>query len=349
MWDENSVLYSDLSYMTEADFIDWKQLRGKTFYITGGTGLIGYYLIQTLLYRNAKFQDHIRILALVRNPEKARAMYERQIPGAGEFLQFVQGDVTETQRMEDSVDFLIHGASPTASRYFVEHPLETLETAIQGTSNMLHLAEEKQVKKMVYLSSMEVYGDHQSEDKISEEEAVCLHPMNLRDSYPIGKCTSENLCQAYSHERGISVDVLRLSQVIGTTCPVRKSHDTRIVMEIARDILSGSDIVLKTKGESKRTYVYVADAVTAILKVLTCEGSDVYNVANEGTYCSIYDMCQLAAEKVAGGKIKVVVQEKDEGIYPAANCLNLSNEKLRACGWKSSTGLEKMFQRLIHY
>ena len=194
MWDENSVLYSDLSYMTEADFIGWKQLRGKTFYITGGTGLIGYYLIQTLLYRNAKFQDHIRILALVRNPEKARAMYERQIPGAGEFLQFVQGDVTETQRMEDSVDFLIHGASPTASRYFVEHPLETLETAIQGTSNMLHLAEEKQVKKMVYLSSMEVYGDHQSEDKISEEEAVCLHPMNLRDSYPIGKCTSENLC-----------------------------------------------------------------------------------------------------------------------------------------------------------
>lgn len=223
-------------------------------------------------------------------------------------MQFVQGDVTEKQRMEDSVDFLIHGASPIASRYFVEHPLETLETAIQGTSNMLHLAEEKQVKKMVYLSSMEVYGEHQSEDKISEEEAVCLHPMNLRDSYPIGKCTSENLCQAYRHEREISVDVLRLSQVIGTTCPVRKSHDTRIVMEIARDILSGNDIVLKTKGESKRTYV--ADAVTAILKVLTCEGSDVYNVANEGTYCSIYDMCQLAAEQVAGGKIKVVVQEK---------------------------------------
>lgn len=94
----------------------------------------------------------------MRNPEKARAMYERQIPGAGEFLQFVQGDVTETQRMEDSVDFLIHGASPTASRYFVEHPLETLETAVQGTSNMPHLAEEKQVKKMVYLSSIEVYG-----------------------------------------------------------------------------------------------------------------------------------------------------------------------------------------------
>lgn len=60
-------------------------------------------------------------------------------------------------------------------------------------------------------------------------------------------------------------------------------------------------------------------------------------------------MCQLAAEKVAGEKIKVVVQEKDEGICPAANCLNLSNEKLRACGWKSSTGLEKMFQRLIRY
>lgn len=285
----------------------------------------------------------------MRNPEKARAMYERQIPGAGEFLQFVQGDVTETQRMEDSVDLLIHGASPTARRYFVEHPLETLETAIQGTLNMLHLAEEKQVKKMVYLSSMEVYGDHQSENQIFEEECVLLHPMNLRDSYPIGKCTSENLCLAYSHERGISVDILRLSQVIGTTCPVRKSHDTRIVMEIAWDILSGSDIVLKTKGESKRTYVYASDAVTAILKALTCEGSGVYNVANAETYCSVYDLCQLAAQKVAGGKIKVVVQEKDEGIYPAANNLNLSAEKLKARGWQSCTDLEEMFKRLIRY
>ena len=64
MWDENSVLYSDLSYMTEADFIDWKQLRGKTFYITGGTGLIGYYLIQTLLYRNAKQYRIGRVLVL---------------------------------------------------------------------------------------------------------------------------------------------------------------------------------------------------------------------------------------------------------------------------------------------
>lgn len=285
----------------------------------------------------------------MRNPEKARAMYKRQIPEAGGFLQFVQGDVTEKQKVEECVDFIIHGASPTSSRYFVEHPIETLETAIQGTSNMLHLVEEKQVKKMVYLSSMEVYGGHQSEDKISEEETVYLRPMNLRDSYPIGKCTSENLCLAYSHERGISVDILRLSQVIGTMCPVRKSHDTRIVMEIARDILAGKDIVLKTKGESKRTYVYVADAVTAILKVLTCENADVYNVANAETYCSIYDMCQLAAEKVADGKIQVVVQEKDEGIYPAANNLNLSAEKLKACGWQSRVGLEEMFKRLIRY
>lgn len=349
MWIENTIFKEDLERINRASFIDWAKFDGKTFFVTGGTGLIGYTFICALLYRNLIHHSRIHVIALVRDMKNAQEQFKSVLSDSEGALKFVSGSIEAMPHVGEHIDFILHGASPTDSRYFVEHPLETLETAIQGTSNMLHLAEEKQVKKMVYLSSMEVYGDHQSEDKISEEEVVCLHPMNLRDSYPIGKCASENLCQAYCHERGISVDVLRLSQVIGTTCPVRKSHDTRIVMEIARDILSGSDIVLKTKGESKRTYVYVADAVTAILKVLTCEGSDVYNVANEETYCSIYDMCQLAAEKVAGGKIKVVVQEKDEGIYPAANCLNLSNEKLRACGWKSNTGLEKMFKRLIHY
>lgn len=198
---------------------------------------------------------------------------------------------------------------------------------------MLYLASKRHVWKLVYLSSMEVYGDHQSENQISEEESVLLHPMSMRDSYPIGKCVSENLCLAYSHEYGIPAAILRLSQVIGTTCPVSEFRDTRIVMEIARDILSGKDIVLKTKGESKRTYIYVADVVTVILKVLTSEGFGVYNVANEETYCSIHDMCQLAAQKGAVGKIQVAVQEKDEGIYPSANYLNLSAEKLRACGW----------------
>ena len=142
--------------------------------------------------------------------------------------------------------------------------------------------------------------------------------------------------------------VLRLTQTFG---PGVDYQDARVFAEFARCVIEGKNIVLKTKGETKRNYLYTADAVTAILIVLL-EGKigEAYNAANEQTYCSIYDMAVLAAEHCAAGRISVEVQgEKNAealGYAPTLH-MNLDTGKLRALGWKASCTLPEMFDRMI--
>ena len=78
MWINNKVFKEDMEYIIHANFIKWENLNNKTIFITGGTGLIGYYLINAFIYKNVKENSNIKILALVRNIEKARLQFKEQ-------------------------------------------------------------------------------------------------------------------------------------------------------------------------------------------------------------------------------------------------------------------------------
>ena len=113
------------------------------------------------------------------------------------------------------IHYVIHGASQTASRSFVDRAVETLKTALEGTIKLLELAKEKKVGGFVYLSSMEVYGQPPKGHKVTENEAGAFSPLNLRNSYPIGKIASESLCIAYAEEYGVPCKIARLTQTFG--------------------------------------------------------------------------------------------------------------------------------------
>ena len=99
-----------------------------------------------------------RVLALVRSLDKAKRVFEKQLKDCGENIEFIIGDVCSLPAVEGRVDYIIHGASQTASKAFVEKPVETIETAVFGTKNLLELAREKQSLSFVYLSSVILYG-----------------------------------------------------------------------------------------------------------------------------------------------------------------------------------------------
>ncbi|WP_153047011.1 NAD-dependent epimerase/dehydratase family protein, partial [Streptococcus suis] len=91
------------------------------------------------------------------------------------------------------IDFIIHGASVTASRDFVEKPVDTIFTALNGTKNILELAKVKKVKKVVYLSSLEVYGINELKESISEDDYGYIDFTQVRSSYSEGKRMAECL------------------------------------------------------------------------------------------------------------------------------------------------------------
>ena len=348
MWTENNVFLEDLEAITQTECIPWKKLQGKTVLVTGGTGLIGSTLISSLLYANQKLSLNLQVLALIRNQTKAKKIFFQQLQERLP-LHFITGTVENLPEIEQPIDYIIHGASPTASLFFVQHPVETIRIAVRGTENLLCLAREKKLKGFVYLSSMEVYGAPQADTLIPETQGCTLDSMVVRSCYPIAKRLCENLCAGFAQEYHVPAKVIRLAQTFG---PGVLKDDKRVFAEFARDVMEGKNIVLQTNGTSKREYLYTADAVTAILTVLlNGVTGQAYNAGNPQTYCSIVEMAQLVAQEIAHNNIRVILPsntEKDTNEkFPPAHHLHLDVRKLENLGWIPTKGLKEMYLRMI--
>lgn len=308
--------------------------------VTGATGLVGSAIVKKLLE-----QGNNKVVALVRNSEKAEKIFADYATGN---LEIMISDICDLKPEAIGVDYIIHAASQTSSKAFVNQPVETINTAIKGTTTILEFARVNPVKSFVYLSSMEVYGLPVTDEKIYEDHSTNLDTMAVRSCYPESKRMCENICVSYSSEYDIPVKIVRLTQTFG---PGVAYNDGRVFAEFARCAIEGRNIVLKTKGETKRNYLYLEDAVDAVLAVLLKgENGNAYNAANEDTYCSIYEMAKLVAEKCSDKKISVIIEENEDiatlGYAPTLK-MNLSTEKLKSLGWKAKIGLSDMFELMI--
>lgn len=353
MQTDKGVFEADMEQISAAEFIPWEQLRGKTILITGATGLIGFTLAGALLCANQRYGLDLTLLALVRSKARAQARFTGQLWNSSA-LQLVVGDICDIPELACPIDYIVHGASQTSSKAFVKQPVETIRTALMGTLNVLELAKEKRVSGLVYLSSMEVYGYPQKGHKVTETEAGRLSPLEVRNSYPIGKLQCESLCRAYASEYSLPVMTARLTQTFG---PGVSYDDGRVFAELARCVKEKRDIVLKTKGETERSYLYTADAAAAILTILLKgQPGQAYNVADESTYCSIAGMSQILAQS-NGIEVCFDLESGDKNMYLSVLYMDLDTSLLRSLGWspiacKGDTGakkLEIMYRNMMEY
>ena len=149
--------------------------------ITGSTGLIGAALVRSFA------SDGAVVFAAARNTEKANALFA-SLPN----VRIVKWDVTSGPAPDCSPDAIVHAASETSSRAFVERPVETINSILDGTRNVLEFARARNVKSLVYLSTMEVYGAPTA-DPVRETDYGYLDPVQVRSCYPESKRMAENL------------------------------------------------------------------------------------------------------------------------------------------------------------
>ena len=151
----DTVMQEDLEAIVRSEFpID--KLENSTVFVTGATGLIGSQIVRTLACFNRLKQSNISIIAFARSTTKAEKVFGSLLSRGD--VKVCIGDVNDRITVDGKVDYIIHGASATSSKYFVSNPVETIQTAMNGTTHILEFAKEKTVKGMVYLSSLEVYG-----------------------------------------------------------------------------------------------------------------------------------------------------------------------------------------------
>jgi len=305
----------DIKRVATSNFISFATLRNKTILISGGTGLIGSFLVEVIKYRNEYFDDNIKVISLSRSGGENETNVIRKCC-----------DVTRKIIIDDEIDFIIHLASNTHPIQYENDPVGTILTNVLGCNNLLEIGVKKKICKFLLASSVEIYGQG---DKypIDEKYNGYIDCNQIRSGYNEAKRLSELLCLSYSKQYNVNISIARFSRVIGPD----KKIDSKAMSQFMDKALANEDIILKSKGHQLFSYCYVSDAVSGLLKVLIdgkhCES---YNISGDFDNMTLGKYAEYIA-KLANKKVIYEIENNDN--VSKASYAVLDTKKLKKLGW----------------
>ena len=321
-----------------------KELSGNSVMITGCSGLICSAVVDLLIRWNEKHEEKITILAAGRNIERIRARFS---PYADkEWFHPVVYDASSAENQLDfPCDYIIHGASNASPNKIVKEPVETMLSNFMGMKYLLDYAKANSVKRVLYISSSEVYGKKEGNQPYRTGEYGYIDLLNPRNSYSVGKRAAETLCASYADEYGVESVIVRPGHIYG---PTAQQSDNRVSSAWAFAVARGENIVMKSDGAQIRSYCYCLDSASAILTVLLRgENVHAYNISNPDAIINIRKMAEiLAASAGVDLKLEIPSEEERKGFNPMSNS-SLDSTELLALGWRGLFSAERGFQHTV--
>lgn len=313
-------------------------LKNKTFLITGSKGLFGEGLIKFLLFLNYKNDLNLRIFASTRNPEKRMEYLDTFDP-----VVLCKFGNEESCVLENKIDYIIHCAAPTERQFFIDCPSETFRVIVDETERLLDLAKRSHVDSFLYLSSVEAYGSASSSDPINESYIGKVDQLNIRSGYPIGKKAAEFLVFSYFKEFGVPGKIVRPSSVQGLFQPY---SEDRVYNQILRCMIENKNLVLNTKGQSKKSIIYSLDAITGILYILiNGKSGEAYNLTNPSTFMTVAETASKVFQNFKPNlSIDYDIKPNSETGYLPPLCLLQDIGKIAKIGWAPHTDLIDIYR-----
>lgn len=322
----NDVYIADIKKVLEES--DFSAFNNHSILITGGLGLIGSAVVDLLIVYNACYDANISIYVAAINEDKFNARY-----GEYECVKYLSYDATKPITFDVNVDYIIHGAGLASPEFYVSKPVETILSNFNGVLNLLEYAKAHAVKRMLYISSSEVYGVKDIADAFEENVFGSVNINLVRASYSEAKRASEVLCKSYASEYNVDTVIVRPGHIYG---PTASQKDKRISSEFAYLAAQGKNLEIKSLGLQKRSYCYSLDCAKAILTVLmNGEKGESYNIGHDEV-TSIREMARMLAE---AGNVRLMINEPTvedmEKFNPMDNS-SLNNDKIKAIGYRDS-------------
>lgn len=339
----NTILKEDLDFITNSH-TGWQKLANSTVLISGANGFLPHYLVETLFHLNDVKQLNIKILALVRSKERSDQRFSHRKDRKD--IEFLVQDICEPVIFKDRIDYIIHAASQASPLYYSKDPIGTQNANTIGTTNLLKLAKEKNVKSFLFFSSGEVYGSPLA-IPTKETDYGYMDPMLLRSCYGESKRMGENICVCWWHQHKVPVKIVRPFHTYG---PGLDLADGRVFADFVADVVRNKDIIMKSDGSDVRAFCYIADATIGFFNVLlNGENGEAYNVGSDKE-TSIKELADILTGLFPEKKLKVVMNEaiasKD---YVRSSirksCADIT--KIKRLNWQPVYNVSDGFKRMI--
>ena len=325
--------------MAEIKNLPWEKLSGCNILVTGATGLIGSCLVYMLMTNPRK--DY-QVYALGRNAKRANVRFQRFISDSS--FHFVEGDVTRPLTCDTSFHYIIHAASNGSPNFFATKPVEVMKSNLFGVSNLVEYGLGHEMKRFLYVSTGEVYGQNDAE-LLSENSYGYVDVLNPRSCYPSSKRAAETLAISYAAEYGIDVVIARPCHTYG---PNFTESDNRVYAQFIRNVLNEEDIVLKSAGTQYRSWCYVEDCASALLFILLKgESGEAYNIADSNSVVTIRELAEMIA-RIADRKVVMqVASESEQKQFTPIKRAVFDTEKLESLGWSITGSMEEKLIKTI--
>jgi UDP-glucuronate decarboxylase len=305
----------------------------KRILVTGGAGFVGSHLCEYLLnqgnevicldnYFTGKRQ---KIIHLLDNP----------------YFELVRHDVTMPYYIE--VDEIYNLACPASPVHYQYNAIKTIKTSVMGAINMLGLA--KRIRaKILQASTSEVYGDPELHPQ-PEHYWGHVNPIGVRSCYDEGKRCAESLFVNYHQQNNVKIKIVRIFNTYG---PKMEPNDGRVVSNFIVQALQNKDITIFGDGNQTRSFQYVSDLVTGMVRMMET-GDDFtgpVNIGNPGEF-TMMELAQKILD-ITGSKSKIVYLPLPED-DPAQRRPDITLARKMLNGWEPVVPLHEGLVKTIRY
>ena len=339
----NKIYQSDIVQAVRAD-LPWKQFEGKTFLITGATGMIASVIIDILMKRNEEYSQNIHIYAVSRNEEKAKERFRAYWDAP--LFTYLSHDITTQLPELGNIDYIFHAASNTHPRAYATDPIGTITANVQGTYQLLEYASAHQCERFFFFSSVEIYGENRKDvDKFDESYLGYIDCNTVRAGYPESKRLGETLCNAFASQKGQDFIIGRLSRVYG---PTMSQGDSKAIAQFIEKAVKGENIVLKSEGNQLYSYTYVVDAaVASLFLLLKGECRSAVNIVDLASDISLKGLAELLAREAGTEVVFEIPDAIEKSGYSTATKALLDGTKIEQLGWRAVTPMEQGIRKTV--
>ncbi len=341
-----SIISQDVDHIIEDVGASFDVLSGATVLVTGTSGFLCSYFVDTIAALNrGRLAQPCRLIAVDKFPPPKRSS---DLANQDE-IHFLQHDASLPLDLNEKVDWIIHGASIASPTFYRRHPLETIDVNVTGTRHMLELARSHIARGMLFLSTSEIYGDPDPAFIPTPEDyrgnVSCTGP---RACYDESKRMGETLCTTYHRLHGTPVKIMRPFNVYG---PGQRLDDARIIPDLMKAALYREPLTLYSDGRASRAFCYVSDAISAMWQVLLSDvEGEVFNVGNDEAEISIRQLTEVVRDVAGSPLLEINFQVSEDPDYvtdnPQRRCPDLS--RLRSnFSWQPKVSLAEGLQRTL--